>query len=97
MTAIELTGYAAGVIVAVSLLPQIIKSWQTKSTKDISFVWNSIYILGVSLWVSYGIFTNDIPIIATMSIELLMAVILISLKLRFEVFAHHFKPKKALK
>ena len=97
MAAIELVGYAAGVIVAVSLLPQIIKSWQTKSTKDISFIWNSTYIIGLSLWVSYGIFTKDIPIVATMSIELLMAVILIALKLRFEVFAHHFKPKKALK
>ncbi len=35
----ELLGFAAGSFVAVSLLPQAIKSWKTKSTKDISLLW----------------------------------------------------------
>jgi MtN3 and saliva related transmembrane protein len=49
MAFIDLIGFLAGATVAISLVPQVLKSWKTKSTKDISLAWTLIYILGLTL------------------------------------------------
>lgn len=46
---INLLGYIAGTLVVISLLPQFIKSWTTKSTRDISLWRYVIYIIGLIL------------------------------------------------
>lgn len=78
---IDLIGYLAGFIVATSLTPQVIKSWKTKSTKDISIVWTSIYLTGLVLWIIYGVGIASLPIIVTISIEALLALSLLILKI----------------
>lgn len=79
----ELVGYLAGLIIAISLTPQVIKAWKTKSTKDISVTWNIIYLAGLSLWIVYGIGINSMPLIITISFEALMAISLLMLKLKY--------------
>jgi len=81
---IEYVGYLAGVVVAIALMPQIIKSWKTKSTKDISFYWTITYLIGLSLWITYGIGISSWPIITTISIEFLMALSLLILKIKYK-------------
>lgn len=83
MDPIELIGFTAGGLVAISLAPQVIKSWQTKSTKDIAISWTLINLSGQILWIVYGFYINSIPLIVMSSITLLMTLSLISLKLRF--------------
>lgn len=80
---IEIIGYLAGILVAISLLPQVIKSWQTKSTKDISFTWTSIYGMGLVFWLIYGFGINSYPVIFLVAIELGLALSLIVLKVRY--------------
>ena len=80
---IELLGYIAGVIVSISLMPQVIKAWRTKSTKDISVAWNSIYLFGLILWVTYGFFIENYPVVIMMGIESLLALTLLGLKMRY--------------
>ncbi|MFH1586810.1 MAG: PQ-loop domain-containing transporter [Candidatus Diapherotrites archaeon] len=46
---IDLLGYAAGLLVVISLLPQTIKSWRTKSTKDLSYWRYILYSIGLVL------------------------------------------------
>ena len=43
MAYIDIMGYIAGALVVASLLPQVIKSWKTKSTKDISILRYTLY------------------------------------------------------
>ena len=83
MLYIELIGYLAGIIVAISLIPQVIKSWKTKSTKDISVMWTLIYLTGLILWVIYGIGILSFPIIIFVSIEALLAISLLILKIKY--------------
>lgn len=83
MLNIDLIGYLAGSIVAISLTPQVIKSWKTKSTKDISILWTSIYLTGLILWVIYGVGIASIPIMVTITIEALLAFSLLILKLLY--------------
>lgn len=84
MLHIELVGYLAGLIIAVSLTPQVIKAWKTKSTKDISVLWNSIYVIGLSLWIYYGFGINSKPLIFTITIELILALSLLYLKIKYD-------------
>lgn len=74
MDLLHITGYAAQFFIAVSLTPQVIKSWKTKSTKDISFVWNFAFAFGLLLFVIYAIGIKEMPIILGASVEFLLAI-----------------------
>lgn len=62
---IEILGFVAGACTTVAVIPQIIKSLRTKEVKDVSPVMFGVLMLGVGLWVIYGVFKNDLPIIIT--------------------------------
>jgi MtN3 and saliva related transmembrane protein len=55
-------GFVAGVLTTISFLPQVIKTWQTKSTKDISLTMFLCFCTGVVLWVIYGFYTQNLPV-----------------------------------
>jgi MtN3 and saliva related transmembrane protein len=83
MQYIDIAGFAGMIMIAVALAPQIIKSWKTKSTKDISVMWNSIYLLGLLSWLVYGIGINSLPLILSGILESSLAFSLLVLKLRY--------------
>jgi len=83
MTEINLLGYIAGALVVLSLLPQTIKSWKTKSTKDISLARYVIYIIGLILWIIYAILIHNGPVAITNGIGLILAVSILSLKIKY--------------
>lgn len=84
MDHIELIGFVAGSLVAISLLPQVVKSWITKSTKDIALSWTLINLGGQILWIVYGYFIASVPLVIMSGITLVMTISLIILKLRFD-------------
>lgn len=84
MNSIQLIGYISGFIVAVSLIPQVIQAWKTKSTKDISLGWTIILLIGLLLYFIYGIGINEMPIIITNTIETILVLSLIIAKLKYK-------------
>ncbi len=80
ITAIGLT---AGALTTVSLIPQLIRSWKTKSTKDVSLWMFLILAAGVFLWLAYGLMIGDLPLIAANAVSLIIAAAIIILKLRY--------------
>lgn len=80
---IDLLGYVAGILVLISLLPQIIKSWQTRSTKDISLARYVIYVIGLILWFSYAVLIDNGPLKLMSGIEAILAGTVLYLKLRY--------------
>jgi len=83
MGTVELIGYLGGFTIAFALTPQVYKAWKTKSTGDISFMWNVIYIVGLMLYVVYGYGIHAMPIIVAGSLELLLAILLIVAKFMY--------------
>lgn len=77
-------GFMAGTLTTVSFVPQLIKVYQSKSAKDISYRMFIIFILGVVTWISYGISINELPIIVTNSVTLLVATSILALKIRYD-------------
>ena len=80
MDLIQFTGYLAGAILAVALIPQVYKSYKTKSTTDISLAWSVILVIGLSLYLVYGIGIKQMPIIVMNTIEDLLAISLVIAK-----------------
>jgi MtN3 and saliva related transmembrane protein len=83
MAPIEYVGYIAMACIAISLIPQVARSWKTKSTKDISIVWNSIYLAGIMMWLVYGIGIGSMPLTLSSALEGCLAASLLVLKIRY--------------
>ncbi|MEO5563586.1 MAG: SemiSWEET transporter [Chitinophagaceae bacterium] len=81
---IDILGYSAGVVTAVTFLPQVIKTWKEKSAKDISLMMFVIAIVNEIMWIAYGILLNNWIIILTNSILMVMASIIIYFKLNYK-------------
>ncbi len=81
---LEILGLFGGLLVTISLLPQVIKSYKTKSTKDISIVYTIILMAGLALWVLYAILNRIIPLAIFASVEFFMTLSLLILKLKYK-------------
>ena len=60
---IELIGFAGGLLTAFAFIPQVIKTWQTRSAEDLSFAMLGAQSAGVALWIVYGIAMQSTPIV----------------------------------
>lgn len=83
MNFIDFIGYSSGLIIAIALAPQAIRAWRTKSTKDISLVWNLTAMAGLALYMVYGFMLQENPIIVTSAIELALAMAVMVAKLKY--------------
>ena len=84
MDFVQLLGLTAGSCTTIAFLPQVIKTWKSKSAKDLSLSMFSIFCVGVLLWFIYGLVERDIPVIAANFATLLMASTLLYFKLKFK-------------
>ena len=58
-------GYLAGGLTVVSLIPQVLRVWRTRKTKDLSIRTFVLLIVAGLLWITYGVLASDWPVIAT--------------------------------
>jgi MtN3 and saliva related transmembrane protein len=83
MDLLTVLGLSAATLTTSAFLPQMIKTWQTKSAKDVSFVMLLTFITGVFLWLVYGIFRKDLAIILANGATLVFNLIILWLKIRY--------------
>ena len=83
MSSLDMLGMAAGCISAITFLPQVIKTWKTRSASDISLLMFTFATISVIMWLVYGIILANIPIIFTNAMVLLFSLIMLYLKYRF--------------
>ena len=76
-------GFLAGAITVASFLPQVVRAWRTRQTRDLSLPGISMLIVAGSLWIIYGAMTRDLPVIATNGGMVALNVVLVAAKLRF--------------
>lgn len=78
----DLIGYVAAVLTTVAFLPQAIKAFRTRSTKDISLSMWLLLCAGVACWLVYGLMVRAGPVIAANLVTLLLVGAVLILKLR---------------
>jgi MtN3 and saliva related transmembrane protein len=75
-------GLMAAALTTAAFLPQVIKSWRTKKTKDVSLLMLIVFATGVLLWLIYGVILNDLPIMLANSVTFVLVMVLLFLKLK---------------
>ncbi|OPY94771.1 hypothetical protein A5906_10975 [Bradyrhizobium sacchari] len=80
---IKLIGFAAATCTTVAYAPQAIKVWKTRSTGDISLGMFLVMVLGLALWLIYGLLSGDGPLIASNAVTMLLAGGILLMKLRY--------------
>lgn len=83
MDIINLLGSAAGTLTTIAFVPQVLKTWRSRSGEDISTGMFLLFSSGVLLWLLYGVALEAAPIIIANTITLLLALTIILLKWRY--------------
>jgi len=58
-------GYVAGMVTVASFLPQVVRAWRTRQTRDLSLASLALLITAGSMWILYGALSRDWPVVAT--------------------------------
>ncbi|NCI48012.1 SemiSWEET family sugar transporter [Sediminibacterium soli] len=81
---VEYIGYFGSFLTAITFVPQVYKSWQTKSVGDLSSWMVAIVITSAIVWLVYAFAINSGPVILANSIVLILTLVLLYLKFRFK-------------
>jgi MtN3 and saliva related transmembrane protein len=77
-------GTAAGVLTAVSMLPQLVKMIRNKKAEDVSIGMLIVLIAGICLWIYYGALKKDLPVLLTNCFSLLVNLLLLFFSIRYK-------------
>lgn len=84
MNFIEVLGLVAGVFTSTSLLPQLVKLLKDKKANDISLGMLFTLLTGLALWIVYGVYRNDLPIILTNSFSFVLNIATVVLSIKYK-------------
>lgn len=84
MNIITLFGLAAGFLTTVAFLPQVIKTWQTKKTQDLSLGTFIFQGAAVILWFCYGLLIGQTPLIFWNVITAVLVFMIVVFKLKYK-------------
>lgn len=77
-------GLAAGTLTTASFIPQVVRTVRTKDTRSLSLGMYAVFVIGVALWIVYGIIVRKPPVIIANSLTLLLAFVVLLYKIRYK-------------
>lgn len=80
---VEYIGYFGSFLTAITFIPQVYKSWQTKSVGDLSGWMVAIVITSAIVWLVYAFAISSGPVIVANTVVLVLTLVLLYLKFRF--------------
>jgi MtN3 and saliva related transmembrane protein len=81
-TVVSAIGIVAAFFTTIAQLPQVIKVLKTRQARDISLWMYIIINVGVVLWLIYGLFIMDIPLIVANAFTFVLTMIVLIMKIR---------------
>lgn len=76
-------GTIAAVLTTASFVPQVLHTLRTKDVSGISLTMYSAFVVGVGLWLVYGLLLNSWPIVISNGITVSLAICILVMKLRY--------------
>ncbi|MCK9580350.1 MAG: SemiSWEET transporter [Methanoregula sp.] len=83
MDPLVIVGYLAGTLTTISFVPQVMRAWKLKETRDLSLAMLLLFAAGVILWTLYGTWIGSLPIIAANTITFILILVLLGLKIKY--------------
>ena len=65
-------GLIAGVLTTAAWLPQIARTWRSRSADDLSWPYLLVFSSGVALWLVYGVLSGDVPVLAANAVTIVL-------------------------
>jgi MtN3 and saliva related transmembrane protein len=79
----EKIGFLAAFLTTVSFIPQVVKVVVSKETEALSLWTYILFVIGITLWLVYGLMSRDYPLIFANSITLVLGLIVLKYKLKY--------------
>ena len=76
-------GYAAAFLTTASFIPQAMHTFKTKDVRGISLGMYTAFVVGITLWLVYGLLLDAWPMILANAITLTLAVAILAMKLKY--------------
>ncbi len=83
MSSYEFLGIIGGVFTTFAVVPQIIRVYKLKSAREISLIFTSSMLLGIIIWLLYGIMLGLISIVVWNSIGIVLNSCLLFVKIKY--------------
>ena len=84
MDMLTILGLVATAFTTSSFIPQVWTTWRTKDVSGISLTTYIIITIGLFLWLLYGIFKQDTPLIIANAVMVVLTLSITVMKLRYE-------------
>ncbi len=78
----ETMGLVAGGLTTVSFVPQVLKTWRTRSAGDFSLPMLLLFVAGVGLWLAYGLMAQAWPVVYANAVTFALAAYILVMKLK---------------
>jgi MtN3 and saliva related transmembrane protein len=79
MDYIDIIGYAAGALIVSCQIPQVVYLIKTKRARDVSITMFIMMFIAEMLWLIYGVLSNDLRIIVTNVLSIIITIMMIIL------------------
>jgi len=77
-------GLVAGSLTTLAYFPQVMKTWKSRSADGMSWSMLVILCVGIALWLIYGLYAQDTPVILANLFTLLFSSAILGMKVRYE-------------
>jgi MtN3 and saliva related transmembrane protein len=88
---IEVLGLAAGFMTTCSFIPQVVRTYRSRSVSDISLRMYLLLCVGIAMWVVYGLMIGSVSVVAANSVSLGLTLAILVMKI---VFRHEGKAQE---
>lgn len=76
-------GVVAGALTVLAFLPQVVRAWRTRRTRDLSLGTFALLVTAGALWMLYGALAGDWPVVLTNGGMVTLNLALAAAKLRY--------------
>ncbi len=81
---VEIIGFVAAVLTTSAFVPQVYKTWKSKSAESLSLTMYLVFFVGIIMWLIYGIHIKSLAMIFANTVTGILALLLIFFKIRYK-------------
>jgi MtN3 and saliva related transmembrane protein len=74
MDSVTVLGLIVAAFTTASFVPQVVKTWRSGSSEDLSLGMYGLFAVGITLWLIYGALIRDLPIVLANGVTLVLVV-----------------------
>ena len=79
---VEVVGLVGATFTTLAFVPQVVKIWKNRSSNGVSLSMYVCMLVGIIIWLAYGILINSIAVIAANILSGILQVVIIFLTLK---------------